>query len=923
MARSSKTSKPPLRGYKFDVSNIEDALSDLTSVSKERVCIVSFIGKTALYAESIKSHLIDDVVGRNVLEPELGTDREIGQENYKIEGYYHPENRVIFLHLLGLFDTYCAADVCRRLEQELNEKSFLELWSSLQCSVAQTLLYLFHISHVVVIVHPTATFDVSYIHLFRTLDSIRQKCLSSVVDALKPLPISTDWVQNGRPCSPRVLFVFLQCPLEGNESELLDVRPKGKASKLSPIKKLEHSLEDQIYRILRKSRVITNISGNSLFAVPANQEFVYVRTSSSIREDTVDFFLKQLITFCSPDYEESLSDDLLALSLDPTHNDPQCQEHSFSLFLGQHVELALSKGFDDNVGRHPIPADFELPTISMWFKVATKLRDFFMRTGDSKSSATLLSSLRTALDIDIRFSEGRCGKVLPLASAAYQENLPPHYTAEYHHRKLAVALQLFSAHARGPAFQRYVQQLKEDCDAVWKAGRQMCEVLSLTGNHCVNPVHKTPESVEEDADEDVLVMPHCSQVKLISACNCGHQQGTRDDPFIVKAANYNFYMIMSAECCGELERITFPTFQPSSVDHGPAAPSAAPCATSELLEVGLHAQAKSHSRSQNRSQAKSGTPSDIRSPTLSESDSEFSSEPPESTSDSDETSSNESDSGKSLSLSGTTQHTEDPDEDDKYCSGDKEDVAPSCADFLPGMLHSQSPPGLLPCYSSWSLVCLGPSSLYSHSIGIQDQPGFITGTNFLLPWDVAVKFEKDRWPSLWEGKRPQNWKGKKNGKDGYQFTVKVFLGVEYECPRGHRFMCSSSDRILRCPASGLIKENAQKIANSHMPLYYPCPCRSGKPQVAQLMRVHVVTPKAPVHVTLNPRVQPAPPPSPIFSPGNKEPVKLSQSAYWVLRLPFVYEGDSGPYILPKEPVPADVARLLCGVYGVVEQASMR
>ena len=55
------------------------------------------------------------------------------------------------------------------------------------------------------------------------------------------------------------------------------------------------------------------------------------------------------------------------------------------------------------------------------------------------------------------------------------------------------------------------------------------------------------------------------------------------------------------------------------------------------------------------------------------------------------------------------------------------------------------------------------------------------------------------------------------------------------------------------------------------------------------MRIHVVTPKAPVHVTLNPRVQPGPSPCPIFVTGCEEPIKLSQSAYWVLRLPYPFQ----------------------------------
>ncbi|KAM7310608.1 protein SMG8 [Ixodes scapularis] len=740
-----------------------------------------------------------------VTSPELGVDEEIGEDNFKIEGFYHREGRVIFLYCFGAFDSACLVQVCKRMEQDLKDKSFLDVWSDLHCTVAQSLLFLFHVSHLVLVVHPTATLDVSYVHLFRTLDNIRQKCLQSITDALKALPVSSEWVQNGRPCSPRVLFVFLSCPLEGTSSELLEVRVKTKPSKLSPIKKLEHSLEDQVYRILRKSR---------------------------------------------------------------------------------------------------------LPTVSVWFKVAAKLRDLIL-FNDSKSSVA--SSLKAALDVDIRFSEGRCGKVLPVASASYQENLPSHYTADFHQRKLAHAFQLFSMHARGPAFQRYAQQLREDCDAIWKAGRQMCEVLSLTGNHCVNPLHKTPENAEDESEEDSLVMPHCSQVKLISTCNCGRQQSTRDDPFILKAANYNFYLMLSAECCGVLERINFPVFEPSSAELEPCASACAPPEHFEL-EPRSRSRAKSLTRSQTRSD--SGT----RSP-LSDSESDFSSESPESSDASDSRSSDIGDSEKSISLSeARTQHTEDPDDDDAT----KASLVPSNTEYLPGMLHSLSPAGLLPCYSAWSLVCLGPSSLYSHNIGIQDQPGFLAGTNFLLPWDVAVKFDKERWPSLWEGKRAQTWKGKKNGKgDGLQFTVKVFIGVEYECPRGHRFMCAAPDRMLRSTSTGLVKDNANKIANSHMPLYFPCPCRSVKPQVAQLMRIHVVTPKAPVHVTLQPKVQPAPHPAPTFFPGNKEPVRLSQSAYWVLRLPFVYESDAGPFLPPKDAVPVESARLLNGVYGIVEQAPIR
>lgn len=94
-----------------------------------------------------------------------------------------------------------------------------------------------------------------------------------------------------------------------------------------------------------------------------------------------------------------------------------------------------------------------------------------------------------------------------------------------------------------------------------------------------------------------------------------------------------------------------------------------------------------------------------------------------------------------------------------------------------------------------------------------------------------------------------------------------------------------------------------------MPIYFPCACRGGK--LAQLMRLHVVTPKAPVYCTLSPKVQPASG-SQVFVSTLNGPIKLTQSAYWIMRLPYVYVAEKEAY--PQNPT----ARLLQGVFGVTE-----
>lgn len=83
------------------------------------------------------------------------------------------------------------------------------------------------------------------------------------------------------------------------------------------------------------------------------------------------------------------------------------------------------------------------------------------------------------------------------------------------------------------------------------------------------------------------------------------------------------------------------------------------------------------------------------------------------------------------------------------------------------------------------------------------------------------------------------------------------------------------------------------------------------------MRVHVVTPKAPVYVTLDPHVQMTPNPNLLFYPGHREPIKLSQSSYWVLRLPMIYVADGEPIAYPREPLP--YCRLAKNCYGIASK----
>lgn len=187
----------------------------------------------------------------------------------------------------------------------------------------------------------------------------------------------------------------------------------------------------------------------------------------------------------------------------------------------------------------------------------------------------------------------------------------------------------------------------------------------------------------------------------------------------------------------------------------------------------------------------------------------------------------------------------------------------STVEYLPGMLHSNCPKGLLPKFSSWSLVKLGPAKAYNFHTGL-DQQGFIPGTNYLMPWDIVIRtrtedegdLDTNSWPApnkAVPGKRSAVVMGRGRRRDD---IARAFVGFEYEDARGRRFMCSGPDKVMKVMGGGP-KESAIKALNSDMPLYILSSTqgRGLKPHYAQFMRLFVVVPDAPLQITLTPQVR--------------------------------------------------------------------
>ncbi|XP_060912438.1 nonsense-mediated mRNA decay factor SMG8 [Labrus mixtus] len=884
---------------------------------EDGLCVVGIFGKSTMQPGPLKESLLNNLSDKHIFSLFSGAE-DGGTADSHIQALYQQESRVLYLMLSSVYDSQQLLRACQALSAAAGHSDAHDFWKGLDRQHCLHLLYMFSVCHVLLLVNPNQTFDVTYDRLFRALDALRQKVLPLIRAAIKDCPVSKEWKVNCRPCPPRLLFVFqmngtLKVSNGSDSGGNLD-KPK----KHSPRRRLQHALEDQIYRIFRKSRVLTNQSSNCLFTVPANQAFVYV--IPAMDEDPVGTLISQLRSNCILGEQESAAPVSGPRRYQQMRRSARqaslgCESFSGSMggqlvdcslkeFLWQHVELVLTKkGFDDSVGRNPQPSHFELPTYSKWVQVAGRLHQVLIKNTEEEIAelATKVQSqlkvLEGFLDADTKFSENRCQKALPLAHSTYQSNLPHNYTTTVHKNQLAQALRVYSQHARGVAFQRYALQLHEDCYKFWSNGHQLCEERSLTDQHCVHKFHLLPQQGEKpDIDRNPPILNHNSRGRSTSSCNCGRKQAPREDPFDVQAANYDFYQILDEKCCGKLERIEFPVFQPSTPDPAPA--------SNQVQKVPCEASGSGETEKlKEPSTAQSHTPGD---PSLS-------------------LALSLGQSTDSLGPYGDGDGTESQVQQKRPSLVDRQ---PSTVEYLPGMVHSGCAKGLLPKFSSWSLVKLGPAKSYNCHTGLE-HPGFLPGSSFLLPWDLVIRSRSEEDTGLTEplDGSTSSWPapnktlvGKRGSTGGLgrsrrrDDTARVFVGFEYEDSRGRRFISCGPDKIVKVLGPGGTKDPATRVLNTDMPLYVPSPSqgRGVKAHFAQLARLYIVVPDAPLEVTLNPQVQPGPPPCPVFHPEQTDLV-LPSDGLWVLRFPYSYATDRGPCYPPKENQPLNNYKVLRGI----------
>ncbi|KAG0185021.1 hypothetical protein DFQ28_010088, partial [Apophysomyces sp. BC1034] len=543
-------------------------------------------------------------------------------------------------------------------------------------------------------------------------------------------------------------------------------------------------------------------------------------------------------------------------------------------FVAHWAKAATSRGRKSN---DPKQTDIPLPTAIQFCSAVVPLRallygiqvkegeDDFKKAviGQSPGAkgmiqqidVVLRKKIKDTVEIERVFSRTNSLEIMRKCIETYVQESPPYYTQKYHLWKREKVMLLYSSLSRGPCAAEYGLRLEKECNLIWTQGRQGCEHVSLTGKECRLKLGHGTRAVEEDdnnikhvREDRAMAGRHSSGCSFFHSCNCGKSQKLREDSFDILDANFGFYSKFT--CCLGNGRAAI-DFQKSQL--------------------------------------------------------------------------------------GTCQN----------------------------LVLSQEFP-----VSDSSLLYLGPSSTYRNSVGLEKYEGIASNTNYMLPWTLATKAEvaardqrrlpvdqksktidKNEWPlpgksvevvststrpslppissleafpalgttpigevpkTVEEPKKEKRRRDtrRRDKEHRLEGLIRGYVGAEYECPLGHRFLSCADGRVCKLGHKGHPKEHGNYFVHQDLPLFVLCLCNFAshpeKPKAdvtAQLQRLYMVTP-ADVSVTI------AVKPIVKFKRENQETVELKifdetlvlpPNGVYVLRLPYIYRHDGKP-IIPEPDV---------------------
>jgi hypothetical protein len=193
------------------------------ATKSNKIVVVGIIGKT----RNGKANTLNDIIDVPVFKPinptpkngkdkvKYDKDKDSSMEFLRIESHLDSENNVLYLNLVSLHDSNTLLQMMTHFDIENMTPQEFHLWlENEDYRHMKALLFLFHVCHIILIVHPGSTFDVEYLRVFRILQTFKQMLAPTIIAHFSNSPHqyiadfkSASSLTPGK-CVPLVTFIF-------------------------------------------------------------------------------------------------------------------------------------------------------------------------------------------------------------------------------------------------------------------------------------------------------------------------------------------------------------------------------------------------------------------------------------------------------------------------------------------------------------------------------------------------------------------------------------------------------------------------------------------------------------------------------------------------------------------------------------------
>uniref|UniRef100_A0A1I7UF59 Nonsense-mediated mRNA decay factor SMG8 n=1 Tax=Caenorhabditis tropicalis TaxID=1561998 RepID=A0A1I7UF59_9PELO len=853
-----------------------------------KIKVIGIIGKD--YPDHGKGDNINSYLRENVFAVASSE-----KEACTIQAHFSEDEQILFLVMNGVDDVSNIRKCLLTPEKSVN--NYFDAMAESELKQQRMLHFLFISCHFIIIFEQTSRIDLDFIRILKKVNvtriQLRKKVNQRLIsDGLREIQFNNRLLSpnesEGRMVIPRVLIAFQRNNIRS------DVNTSKKHLQRELYEKLEKSLDNQFTDILKLFDLIDSGS-SSLCQLNETIPCVHLLNPKIVKRDIVT----------------EMFESLMAEIENKTNTTPHlASNNSFVKFLEDNFrseknEISLEKVIDLMTTLQCIldGSIEESPS-------STQMQNFIRRieTDHLEEARRLYTNETRPASKELR----RGGYLLEKESAETVKIR----SKEEHMMRFSDATHYIES-VVGINSKQVLSDMQSKCNELWQSDMRACESISMMGHPCIRKVHPT---YGDQTTPESRWTPHDASNTLVSTCICGRKQLIRKEPFSVKEANFDFYENPEFKCCKRLWRFQFQLYQEDGDDK-------------DFQDI-MWADRESNSL---RAAKKLAQQEDD----LADAMDDLLSLQEESTSTAEETDSDLDDIqiGSEDSLSGSLESSgsemyvrpsskyEEPSKTERELAVEhakrlqKLENSGKTDEFLMTVPNSMSP-GKLPLFPSFYLCSLGDSSVYSHGNGLKSQPNFKLGGDYLSPAIVFLNVASDVWNRDLNKIRSEDFSRKcgKETKDDVA-RVKLFVGFEYECSRGHRFFVDYAGEPLIYPkGSNVVRESTHRaslgdVLQADLPIRRPCTCRKAPLKSAQLQKIHVVTPKAPVHITIDPKIL-IPGHEGVYGTG-QEPLELHHSKYYILHLPVVYSSPSSGTWMPEEYNPDREGTLLGGAIKVV------